>query len=177
MWKAPFVNSKISCIFSLYGIILKVQCLQFYVLMIQFKTEGLWNHVKQFIYNCCTIFSRNKLIFVMDQVLLFYIYMTTSQQFLDLWYKYMVMVWECIVLMSFQHASDGVVRYNVRTNLRSEEINPNISLKALVQPVRYGTYQYILSRICGDKFLCGFCGCPSTTNYILDAKWNTAVIH
>lgn len=150
--------------------------MQFYVLMIQFKAAGLWNHVKQFIYNCCTILSRNKLIFVMDQVLLFYIYMTTSQQFLDLWFKYMVMVWECIVLMSFQHASDGVVRYNVRTNLRSEEINPNISLKALVQPVRYGTYQYI-SRICGDKFFCGFCGCPSTTNYILDAKWNTAVIH
>lgn len=176
MWKAPFVNSKISCIFSLYGIILKVQCLQFYVLMIQFKTEGLWNHVKQFIYNCCTIFSRNKLIFVMDQVLLFYIYMTTSQQFLDLWFKYMVMIWECIVLMSFQHASDGVVRYNVRTNLRSEEINPNISLKALVQPVRYGTYLNILVEFVVIIF-CGFCGCPSTTNYILDAKWNTAVIH
>lgn len=72
----------------------------------------------------------------------------------------MVMVWECIVLMSFQHASDGVVRYNVRTNLRSEEINPNISLKALVQPVRYGTYQYILSRICGDNFFVEFVGVP-----------------
>lgn len=39
------------------------------------------------------------------------------------------------------HASDGVVRYNVRTNLRSEEINPNISLKALVQPVRPSEYK------------------------------------
>lgn len=55
--------------------------------------------------------------------------------------------------MSFQHASDGVVRYNVRTNLRSEEINPNISLKALVQPVRYGTYQYILVEFVVINFL------------------------
>lgn len=83
--------------------------------------------------------------------------------------------------MSFQHASDGVVRYNVRTNLRSEEINPNISLKALVQPVRYGTYLNILSRICGDKFLCGFCECPSTTSIyswcIMKHGSNPLVIH
>lgn len=81
----------------------------------------------------------------------------------------MVMVWECIVLMSFQHASDGVVRYNVRTNLRSEEINPNISLKALVQPVRYGTYLNILVEFVVINFFVDFVSVPQPQVYILDA--------
>ncbi|XP_048746966.2 tripeptidyl-peptidase 2-like [Ostrea edulis] len=39
------------------------------------------------------------------------------------------------------HASDGVVRYNIRANLRREEISPNISLKTLVQPLRPSEYK------------------------------------
>ncbi|XP_022341956.2 tripeptidyl-peptidase 2-like [Crassostrea virginica] len=39
------------------------------------------------------------------------------------------------------HASDGVLRLNVRTNLRREEVNPNISLKTLVQPLRPAEYK------------------------------------